>query len=246
VLSTGRCGTKVLTEAFERAAGVLCEHSPTPELLYESRLAYESGEAGAEVRRAAIRGARFELVAEAFLRERVYIETNNRVTFFAAELAELFPKSRFVHVVRHPGAFVRSGVRRGYYRGRYGDIGRIRPIAEPSASAWSELDDIARVAWLWNETNQFIEHFKDKYPPERCLFIKAEELFTDPGAILRVAQHARMPELPQSNELEALQREPVNADLSATELPSYARWTDDQKATLRQYATLASLYGYEL
>lgn len=246
ILSTGRCGTKLLTEAFERQPGVLCAHSPTPELLYESRLAYEQGEGGAGERRAAIRGARFEIIAEAYLRERVYIETNNRVTFFAHELAELFPNSRFVHVVRHPGAFVRSGVRRGYYRGQYGDIGRIRPVAEPLATLWAELGEIARVAWLWNETNRFVEEFKSGGVGERCAFVKAEDLFADPEAILQVAEHAQVPELPTLSSLVELQREPVNADLSPTDLPRYEDWSDEDKASLARYAPLASEYGYTL
>lgn len=246
VLSTGRCGTKLLTEAFETLPGVICQHTPTPELLYESRLAYEAGEQGKEMRRSAIRGARFELIAEAYLRERRYLETNNRVTFFAGELAEIFPRSRFVHVVRHPVDFVRSGARRDYYRGCYGDIGRIRPTSGEWLTAWDTLGDIGRIGWLWNETNAFIENVKRSLPAERCLMVKAEELFRDPEVLLGIGEHAGLTTLPDRGRVLSLLSQPVNPSVEPEEIAAFETWSEEEKQTLRRVAPLAENYDYAL
>jgi len=246
VLSTGRCGTKLLTEAFENLPGVMCEHSPTPELLYESRLAYEAGDGGGETRRAAIRGARFELLAEAYLRERRYVETNNRVTFFARELADLFPQSRFVHVVRHPVDFIRSGARRDYYRGCYGDIGRIRPTGGKWLAEWEALGDIGRIGWLWNETNSFIENVKESLSPDRYLLVKAEELFREPEVLLSIGKHAGLTTLPERGRVVSLLSQPVNPSVKPDEIATYESWSGAEKETLRRVAPLAESYGYRL
>ena len=43
-------------------------------------------------------------------------------------LGELFPKAKFIQLVRHPGDFVRSGIRRKYYSGNENDDSRITPL----------------------------------------------------------------------------------------------------------------------
>ena len=43
VLSTGRTGTKLLTDLFSKVKGVKVYHNPSPVLLYTSKLCYESG-----------------------------------------------------------------------------------------------------------------------------------------------------------------------------------------------------------
>jgi len=134
-LSTGRCGTALLTQVFDRLPGVLCHHAPRPELLYAERLAYESCPDQFEAFRTAVLAARFELMADCLVRGRRYVETNYRVTFFAPHLRSLFPRAKFVHLVRHPGDFVTSAVRGRYYLGQYTDIGRIRPVNRAAPSA---------------------------------------------------------------------------------------------------------------
>ena len=42
VLSTGRCGTALLTKIFEQHSDIDVHHTPTPELVYYSKLAHEN------------------------------------------------------------------------------------------------------------------------------------------------------------------------------------------------------------
>jgi hypothetical protein len=243
-LSTGRCGTALMTEILNRIPGAVCFHAPHPELVYSERKAYEEGLEKFEAYKTAVRAARFELIAEYVVREKVYIETNFRITFFAPHLYDLFPKSRFVHLVRHPGAFVRSAVRRGYYEGGYTDIGRIRPLDGPARDAWPGMSPFERAAWLWNETNLYIERFKESADPERVLTVKAEDLFTDPDAALSIIRHCGLAE-PDRNRISKWIVRPVNAQVDGGDLPGYNDWGENMKTQVRRWATAAERYGYE-
>ena len=57
VLSTGRCGTELLTLMFNATSDVACFHSPKPELLLASKHAYEVGVEGFEKNAASILSA---------------------------------------------------------------------------------------------------------------------------------------------------------------------------------------------
>jgi len=245
VLSTGRCGTALLTRVFQRIPGVLCYHTPSPEFIYSQRKAYEEGLEKFEAFKVAVIAARFELLADCAVRGRRYVETNCRITFFAPHLYELFPRARFVHLVRHPGDFVRSGVRRNYYEGRYADVGRIRPMSGPAREAWSEMTIFERCAWLWNETNAYIERFKERRDPERISTLKAEDLFSDPAAALRICEQCRLPK-PKESQIARWIRKPVNAQLDDGGLPPYRLWDEARKREVRRWAGLADRYGYQL
>ena len=244
-LSTGRCGTALLSSIFERIPHVACYHSPVPELVYSARLAYENGSRNFEAYREAILAARFESVADSAIRGKRYVETSCRTTFFAPHLYELFPRSRFVHLVRHPGAFVRSAVLRGYYGGGYDDIGRIRPRDGLAAEKWSAMTEVERSAWLWNETNLFIERFKHSCNPERILTVRAEEVFTDPKATLRILEYCDI-ERPSSARIAKWTARRVNAAEHTAALPSYELWDEPRKEELRRWASGAVLYGYHV
>lgn len=244
-LSTGRCGTLLLTEILGRLDATLVHHAPLLELRGSEPLAYAQGGARSEAFELAVRVARFEMVMEAVLRGRAYLETSFRVTFFAPHLARVFPRSRFVHLVRDPGAFVRSAVSRGYYAGSYGDIGRIVPLSGEPAASWPGLGAHERCAWLWNETNAFVERFKQDVDPARVMTARAEDLFRDPAVTRTICEHAGLAPPPQDRVRRWLAR-PVNAQSFGREIGKFATWPTETQAAVRRRATLASTYGYAL
>jgi hypothetical protein len=93
-----------------------------------------------------------------------YIETNNYITFFAPLLVKLFPDAKFIHLTRNPVQFIKSGLSRYYYTGGSEDDKRIIP-KDKGQGYWENLSQVGKIAWLWNETNLFIEKFKEKYNP---------------------------------------------------------------------------------
>jgi hypothetical protein len=121
-------------------------------------------------------------------RGRVYFESNNRLTLLAGPLAELYPRSRFVLLVRDPVDFVASAEARGYYRGHPWDHARLRPRPdEPDAARWDQMDSVARSAWLWERTNREALRTLDALGPERALILPSSSLFRgDLDAVERV------------------------------------------------------------
>lgn len=243
VLSTGRCGTKLLTNLLGLSSKVRCEHTPSPELIHFSKIAYEKGFKAKEEFQLGIAMARYELIRNTFLKNQPYVETNNRITFFAPFLAEVFKKSKFIHLVRHPANFVGSGIRRNWYSGKNShDAGR---IVSYGTLNWKKMTEIEKIAWLWNETNQFIEDFKANIEDvNRVMFVKAEDLFSKTEASLRIFEFLEV-EPPLEKKISKVIKNPINVQKEG-KFPEYNKWNPDQKAQLRRYARLSSKYGYNL
>lgn len=242
VLSTGRCGTAYLTEVLSRSPGLSVRHTPKPELEYVSSLVHRTRPTPEALDLATL-AARFELFVEAYRAGRTYVETNNRITFFAPALAHLLPNARFIHVVRHPGDFVRSGMRRGYYAPGVVQHQRLTP---PDFPEWSSYSEVEKICWEWNEINSFIEHFKESVAADRVLTIRSEAMFREPDAMLAVLDFLGTGE---DEELVTAitegQFKPVNVQ-SKGSYPKYEQWPEADKVALRQIATLAPNYGYEV
>lgn len=166
-LSTGRCGTMWFSELLEKNKTLMVAHSPKPALAHQSKIAYEvlskdiitSGEIN--LLKELFFASREQMLRYSFKTQRRYIETNNYISFFAPILKLIFPDAKFVHLYRHPGQFVRSGIRRRYFEeGNPDDLKRIHPLDNDQKEMWNSYNRVQKTSWLWNETNQFIEKFK--------------------------------------------------------------------------------------
>ncbi len=177
-LSTGRSGTELITRALALAKETLVHHKPTPELVYGGMLAYRMRHK-TSMSEAAFLTARFDLISDAVLRDRIFIETNFRITFFAYAIQSLFPNARFIHLTRDYRAFVKSAVQLSFYQNTFTDFGRIQPLTDPEMSLWQSWSPAQKAAWFWNETHNFIDEFSKEVPRDRFLRISAEDLFED-------------------------------------------------------------------
>ena len=245
ILSTGRCGTLLLTRLFQCVPGVLCYHNPYPELVYVGRKAYEEGTESFESYKTAFFAARFELMADSVIRNKRFIETNHHVTFFAPHIQALFNNALYVHLVRHPGDFIRSGILRQYYQGQYSDIGRIHPLDEATKGAWDDMAPYEQCAWLWNETNRYIEVFKESCVAEQIITVKAEDLFEKPETVAAILRHCRLPPIKRDIVKSILCR-PLNVQADKGTVLHYSKWSDQRKDQVRRWTPIRSLYGYSL
>lgn len=243
VLSTGRSGTLLLNNLLLLSPDAQPLHEPRPELYRPSRLAYEQLPDKAEVFREVFKSAREEYLLAAARQGKVYVETNNQITFFAPIIRDVFPRAVFIHLIRHPGDFVRSGIRRKWYTGQHShDIGRIVPMESPLREEWAALPPIARMAWLWNETNRFIIEFLKSIPPGEQLQVMAENLFSDPQETARIYQFLQLGGY-NRRKVQKLLKKPVNVQRKG-QFPRYAEWPEADKELLHQYAPLARKFGY--
>lgn len=242
VLSTGRCGTAFLTELLSHSPSLSVHHAPKPELEYLSSLVHRDPPTP-EALDMAVLAARFELFVSTYRAGGTYVETNNRISFFAPALARLLPNARFVHLVRHPADFVRSGMRRGYYADGVVQHQRLVPAAD---TAWSSLTQLEKIAWEWSEINGFIETFKTSIPAGRVLTVRSEAMFADPESLCSVLQFVGAGDEKEVSEaIRGKRLKPVNQQTRGT-FPKYVDWSLADKAALRRLAPLAWTYGYEL
>lgn len=207
VLSTGRAGTMTLAHLLALSPRLRCAHEPSPRLLEASALAAQPPSNCFDARffEDAVRTARGRDVRRCRETGRAYVETNNRLTFLARALDQAFPDARFIHVLRRPASFVRSGIERGYYVDHPWDYVRARPYlvpvrdAQPDEAAWQAFSQAERCAWLWRVTNAYAEEFMAERPPARCLRLEAEALFAQDAQTIETlfqftAGHAAPPQ----------------------------------------------------
>lgn len=244
VLSTGRCGTEYLTKILTLNNQIDAYHSPNPELYIASKYAYENYSEKNEELCKIIESARLELIIESFLRDRYFVETNNKVTFFAYAINEVFPKSKFIHLVRHPGSFVRSGIRRNWYHKKdKHDLGRIVP-KKPQYD-FNHLSDVEKIGWLWNETNKFIDDFKDTVKDEnRILTLKAEDLFGNKEIAYSLYDFIGCDGV-SGSKLNSVLNKKINVQTN-NDFPKYENWNTDERAKLKLMCPIAEKYNYSL
>jgi hypothetical protein len=244
VLSTGRCGTLSLNRLLQMSPSAHALHRPVPELIRASKEAYNRIGERPELFRQIFACAREELVHQAVRRDRTYIETNNRITFFAPIIRDVFPRAVFIHLVRHPGDFVRSGIRRRWYSGMHDhDLGRIAPL-EVSSINWDGLGIVEKIGWLWNETNQFIEDFKSTLPPDAAMTVRAEDLFDDPQVTEKIYSFLDLRDFNLASVRRRIAR-PVNVQRKG-QFDRYQDWNEADVRKLVRIAPLISAYGYSM
>ncbi|SMO83127.1 sulfotransferase family protein [Gracilimonas mengyeensis] len=205
VLSTGRCGTKLLTQILTENKQLEVHHEPYPTFTWHCKYAFENHANKPETVRMMFDVARYELIRDAYLNKKTYVETNNRITFFAHQLAELYPHARFVHLIREPVSFVKSGLSRNWYSGKeIYDEGRITDTENPDT--WGSYSQAEKIAWLWKATNSFIEDFKKE---QEVFTLYSRQLFSDPTAVNELLEFLELPHL-TSTTLQKHQATPVN------------------------------------
>jgi hypothetical protein len=216
-------------------------HSDYPELLRESRMAYEGYDANPKLFQELLRAGRDGYLLDCYRRNQLYVETNHRITFFAHAIRTVYPKAKFVHLYRHPGDFVRSGIRRNWYAGGYYDV--CRPRIRDDAT-WDPMTPIEKLAWLWNQTNQYIETFLSTLESgESFLRVRCEALFSDVDAAAELCDFVGAGI--SRREIRSMHKRRINRQWTGR-MRRYDEWGEDEKLQLSRFAPLAPRYGYEL
>ena len=242
VVSTGRAGSELLVRLMSESKIGTVYHEPRPRMFYGSKLLFETKQ-DIQSNQIAYLNARYDLLKKAYLEESRFIETNNRNTFFISALNKLFPKAKFIHLVRHPGDFVRSGIRRKYYSGNENDDSRIKPQANEKAfTAWDRFSKIEKVGWLWNSTNNFIEEEKIHLNVENILFIKSEDLFKKPDTYNQICSFLNH-SLLSNKKISNIIKRPINKQKQSS-YPKWKDWPEDDKLKLIKITPLGKKYGY--
>jgi len=242
VVSTGRAGSELLVKLMNKSKIGSVYHEPKPRMFYSSKLIFETNQ-DVESKKIIYLNARYDLLKKAYLEENRFIETNNRNTFFISALSDLFPKAKFIHLVRHPGDFVRSGIRRKYYLGNENDDSRIKPqVNDKAFSDWSRYSEIEKVGWLWNSTNNFIEKEKILTDKDKFLIIKSENLFSNHKTYNKICSFLDHISLGEEK-INSIIKTPVNKQKQRS-YPKWIDWSENDKSKLKEITPLGKKYGY--
>jgi len=253
ILSTGRAGTKFLATLMGHASNVVSYHEAEPRLQYFSDFAYHN-QSKIEVLKKMIDAARMELVLDAYIKNKVYVECNQCLTFFAPAIREFFKRSKFVHIVRHPGDFVKSAVQKGWHKNdSIWESGRVKMA---NKNEWEKVDQVEKLSWVWYTTNQFIEDFTNSIVAGSAIAFRIEDLFNNEASVRELFNFIGIGEISvdnikriqdtQINELVIRPDEPTNMK-KLTYFPKYQEWEKEQKDKVKKYCNkLATVYEYEL
>jgi|SRR6056297_2128038 len=247
-LSTGRCGTKWFSDLLTHHKELFVLHNPVPGLAIQSKLAYELfkkkslDDTITDLLKEIFFVGREQYLRYSYKTNKRYIETNNYITFFAPLLIELFPDAKFVHLYRHPGEFVRSAIRRNYYTDNNpDDLKRIIPLDNPEKKHWESFSQLEKTAWLWNETNLFIEQFKEKNPGKVFDFNFNELTDQNVYALLQFL------DIKLKNSIVTKSLTVKSNIQKQGQFPKYIDWDNSQKRMLHKFCnTLAENYGYQI
>jgi hypothetical protein len=175
VLSTGRSGSRTISNVLSQSPDMVCTHEPLPRLIEECAR-YRYGEL-----EAATLAELLEESRPSHIDGRRYGESANRLSPAAPVLAATFPEAQFIWLIRDGREFVASGMQRGWYadakdtpweRWRLrGD--RLGEVADEEWSAWSPFE---KVCWLWRRTNEMIRDDLGGLDPARVRRVRLEDL----------------------------------------------------------------------
>lgn len=245
-LSTGRAGTKWFSDLLAADTSLKVLHNPYPNLAYQNKLAFKllqdksAGKREKEMLKEFYLLARENHIRYSVKTSRRLVETNNAISFFAPVIRELFPEAKFVHLIRHPIDFIRSGYKRNYYTGAPEDQKRLEPL--DGKVYWEEMNRIGKIAWLWKETNKFIEEFKPRVESGKFFTLSFsnfnEENIRKMISFLDVnIDHHRI--------VKRIDK-PTNIQRTGT-APDFEQWEEsDQMHVKNLCGDLAKRYGFEL
>jgi len=258
-LSTGRAGTAFFTKLLNKSSKVKVFHSPSSlfcnaqsELIEQGRVAYETykqvgfnDDLSNILLSQVFIAVREDLLYKTYLHKKLYIETNNRITFLAPAIKYLIPNAKFVHLYRHPGEFIRSGIRREYYKSNSEhELGRLVPQrGDKYFDSWESFDDIQRIAWLWKGTNSFIEEYLQGIDSKDYLQFNFNNLTID--NISKLLKFINIDDISEATVEDSIVK-PVNAQKRGT-FPSYNKWgKEDKEKVVEICGELSQKYGFEL
>jgi hypothetical protein len=251
ILTTGRSGSKFLAELLNLSPAVNAFHEPRPTLQYFSDFACHHQDQVETLTRI-IDAARMEMVLETCIKGKVFVESNQCLTFFAPALAGLFKNAKFVHLLRHPGDFVASAVRKGWHiNDSIWEAGRPQ-LADKKQ--WRQWTPVQKLGWLWNESNFFLRDFFGKLGSGRVMTCRLEDIVTTLDQAAGLFTFCGV-DAPEKNKIMGMQSTKINPLWIGPQeppnmrkdpgFPAYGDWTVEMKNELWQMVgEAAGRFGY--
>jgi hypothetical protein len=215
IVSSGRSGTAMMTKALGNAEGVAIEHEYMVHIVQPLAVRRYQGLIGPEIARATL-----ETTHGAALRyseARLWGDSSNKLSWLIPDLAAMFPEARFIHLVRD-GRKVASSYFHKLFAESYDDRSTrlmaahlaspyVVPAPPPEKKYWwpqpkvndpwagefSRFGQFQRIAWHWAEINRVIARDLAAVPENRKLFLRLEDLRSQPSLVARMFAFLDLP-----------------------------------------------------
>jgi hypothetical protein len=240
-LSTGRCGTKTLAKILGIASNARVYHHPRPYLVKETLHAYHDSIDKADT----FWRARSSVIRSAWETGKIFGELDHNMTPFTPAIAREIPGSKFLVLIRNPWDFVRSAMRRQYYRGHVWDHGRLRPEPDHGdAERWNQMSSFEKTCWLWNATYERIEQYLSEISQERYRIVYFEKLISDPEYVRQIFDYLALDGF-DTAAVEEILSQKLNRQTTGR-FPVPEQWTHQQHQILhRECKSIIQMYGFE-
>jgi hypothetical protein len=246
VLSTGRTGTMLLASLLNLSKEIYAVHEATPSLMkagYDSYFDEDGSDKWIDI----VHVARDELISHAHTQKKIYVETNNQMTFLGDALKKAYPNSLFIHLHRHPFEVIRSGRRRKWYNGNVYDIIRVHPMkGDPLKEVWRNLSIIEKLSWLWTRINEHSLRLVTSIEDGRGFELRSEQLFrADLKRIKELFEFIGV-DVPPDHKIKALLAKKLNVQRKGSYIKA-DEWAEEEKLnTVNIVGKVARKLGYEL
>ena len=245
-LSTGRTGTKWFAHLLKKQKELVVFHQAVPSLAIQNKFYYNilknrdlNSQVKFDIGKEIFLAAREEYFVHSYKSEKIFLETNNDLLFFAEIISEVIPNSKFVHLHRHPGDFVRSGLARAWYVDESTEQKTIMP---KNVENWENYSRRQKISWLWQEENMFIENLKSKIEKNRFFEFNFSEMCSEKLVELSkfVGSEINIAKIEKNKEKR------INIQKN-NKVPKYENWNNTEKEELKKICgDLAVKYGYKL
>ncbi|MFW6103522.1 MAG: sulfotransferase [Bacteroidota bacterium] len=231
-----------LAHLLNTATNARVWHHPQPDLIMEALQAHR----GQIDKREAFWRARYPIIRKTWAEGLIHGETDHLMTPFCDMLAEEIPDAKFIIFVRDPRDFVRSGMRRGYYKNHAWDPGRLRPMEGTSEhKEWQQMSQFQKVCWLWNETYSQILTIAASFSKKQYKIVRFEDLIQDVSVLKNISAFLNLRGLSPGSAHDIIEKK-LNQQNTGN-FPIYDDWADELKTIL--YSTCANIaekYHYNL
>ena len=254
ILSTGRSGTKFLSALFNASKAINAFHEPIPALEYFPNKIYQ-GNIKLHSLKNIVDATRMEIILDTFIRNNIYVESNHCLTFFCRAISEVFTNAKFIHIIRHPGNFIVSAARKGWYvNDTIWETGRIKM---KNTEQWGGLSQLEKLGWYWHQSNDFIEKFKMGIDDHsRIATYRIEDLFSNAEMASKILEFIGATDVKRAK-IQKIQRKKINKLIITKDDPeniyknitikSFNKWEEQDKQRIKLFVDeLAKKYQYQL
>jgi len=182
LVTPGRSGTKSLIDYVRRNGSLCAVHAPKPCLATLGSLFWKD-----KVDRTAVQWsyftARERYLYESYRRGIAFLDGDCKNLPLLPVLSEIYPSSKFVHVVRNPLAFVKSGLNRGYFVDKDPVFWGHLYFEKENRYAKNFDDQVKMIAEFWEISNKIASNLHEKLGAKRFVTLKSEDMFRNSGEI---------------------------------------------------------------